>query len=164
MQAMENEQSMTRQEALAELGRYGIHGSYIYLIDVVPLIEMIWADGKIQDIEVAVFNYYLSQHIENINGVAGYPVLTLEEAQTFISIFLEERPNPEYLRALRGLIPAIRLSSPQADENKATWEFIISGCLDIASSAVPSYPYELTERFNILEKRCLFEILETLHY
>jgi hypothetical protein len=49
----------TREQALAILRRHGIRGAEVYLIDLIPLVEMIWADGKAQESEVAVFEEYL---------------------------------------------------------------------------------------------------------
>jgi hypothetical protein len=39
---------MMRRDAIAELAKHGIKGAQIYLIDLIPLIEMMWADGRIQ--------------------------------------------------------------------------------------------------------------------
>ena len=159
---MDNEHKLTRQEALEELGRYGIHGTQVYLIDLVPMIEMMWADELIQDIEIAILDHYVKHHVERINSAAEYPVLTANEARAFVTKFIKERPDPEYLHALRLLIVPIRLSSPDPEENRAIREFILSGCLDIGSGAVTHYPYQLTERFDSAEKRCFFDIVESL--
>jgi hypothetical protein len=156
-----NDYSIDRQEAMDELNRNGIWGAQIYLIDVIPLIEMIWADGHIQQIEVALLDQFIERHVAMINEHAGYTVLTLEDAHAFVAKLLEQRPDPQWLRQLRLLIPALRFSSPDPEVNKAVWRSILSSCLDIAASAVKSYPYEIDERINPDEKRCFFDILES---
>jgi len=47
-------------------------------------------------------------------------------------------------------------------KNNALRGSLLAACLDIASSSVIEYPYGLGERFNPAEKRCFFEILESL--
>jgi len=41
-------------------------------------------------------------------------------------------------------------------------ESLLAACLDIASSSVTQYPYGLHDRFTPQEKRCFFEILQSL--
>ena len=153
---------LTRQEALDELKRYGITGSQIYLIDIIPLLEMIWADGKAQDGEVAILEDYLEKHVIHINELANCELLTLEGARSFVLQFLRKRPDTELLKTLRSLVAPVRLSSSDTAENNALRESLLAACLDIASSSVIEYPYGLGERLNPAEKRCFFEILESL--
>ena len=153
---------LTRQEALDELKRYGITGSQIYLIDIIPLLEMIWADGKPQDGEVAILEDYLEKHVIHINELANCELLTLEGARSFVLQFLRKRPDTELLKTLRSLVAPVRLSSSDTAENNALRESLLAACLDIVSSSVIEYPYRLGERFNPAEKRCFFEILESL--
>jgi hypothetical protein len=56
---MSENQNMLYDDAIEELERFGITGAQIYLIDLIPLIEMIWADGKAQDAEVSILADYL---------------------------------------------------------------------------------------------------------
>ncbi len=49
----------TREEAIEDLSRFGIKEPYTYLLDIIPLIEMIWADGEAHDSELAVLDEYL---------------------------------------------------------------------------------------------------------
>jgi len=39
---------------------------------------------------------------------------------------------------------------------------LLAACLDIAASSVTQYPYGLHDRFAPEEKRCFFEILESV--
>lgn len=153
---------LTRQEAIDRLRDFGIQGEQVYLIDLIPLVEMIWADGSAQQSEVAIFETYLEQHIARINTLAGYAILTIEAAQTFIQRFLTERPSEKLLQTLRSLIPPIRLANSDHTANQALRKSLLQGCLDIAASSVTEYPYESIERFCSSEKQCWFEIFETL--
>lgn len=153
---------LTRQEAVDELKHHGITGAQIYLIDIIPLLEMIWADGKAQEGEIVILEDYLEKHVIHVNELAKCELLTLEEARSFVLQFLRERPDTELLKTLRFLVTPVRLSSSDVAENTALRESLLAACLDIASSAVIEYPYGLGERFNPAEKRCFFEILESL--
>ncbi len=153
---------LTRKEAIEELRKYGIEGSQIYLIDLIPLIEMLWADGQAQIGEIVILSEYIPRHVEHVNRIAGCEVLTIESAQAFVKQFLQKRPNSELLRTLRSLITPVRLSGSDTDANKALRESLLAACLDIASSSVIEYPYKHHERFNLEEKRCFFEILDSL--
>lgn len=42
---MTKELMKAREETIEKLRGYGIEGPLIYLIDIIPLIEMLWADG-----------------------------------------------------------------------------------------------------------------------
>ena len=68
---MLDQTQLTRQEAIDRLRDFGIQGEQVYLIDLIPLVEMIWADGSAQQSEVAIFETYLEQHIARINTLAG---------------------------------------------------------------------------------------------
>ena len=106
---MLDQTQMTRQEAIDRLRDFGIQGEQVYLIDLIPLVEMIWADGSAQRSEVAIFESYLEQHVKRVNALAGYSMLTVEAAQTFIQGFLDKRPSEKLLQTLRSLIPLVRL-------------------------------------------------------
>ena len=153
---------LTRTLAVAELRRFGIRGPLVYLIDLIPLIEMIWADGKAQECELDFFDGYLHKHVAHVNEMAGHTVLSLEDAQAFVERFLEERPDPELLRTLRTFVAPVRLSSSDVAQNEAVKASLLATCLDIAASAVTEYPFAPGERFNADEKRAFFEILTSL--
>jgi len=150
------------EEAVEELERYGITGAQKYLIDLIPLIEMIWADGKAQEAEVSLLADYLKKHVKHINDMAGYPAMNLKEAKAFVTKFLKNRPDPELLATLRSFIAPLRLRSSDPDQCVNLKESLLAACLDIASSSVSEYPYGQHDRFTPQEKRCFFEILQSL--
>lgn len=154
--------SLSRKEALAVLRRHGIHGPHVYLIDLIPLVEMIWADGKAQESEVEIFEGYLERHVGSINTLAGHTVLTSATAREFVVRFLRERPDPDLLRSLRSLVAAVRLSSSDAEHNERLRSSLLATCVDIAASAVTHYPYLHGDRFDAGEKQSFFEILDSV--
>jgi hypothetical protein len=160
---MLDQYEMTRQDAIDRLRDFGIQGEQVYLIDLIPLVEMIWSDGQAQQAEMAIFETYLEQHIARINALAGYKMLTLESAHQFLQRFLIDRPSEKLLETLRSLIPPLRLASSDNEGNDKLRSSLLQGCLDIAASSVTHYPYESIERFCSAEKKCWFEIFDTLH-
>ncbi|MEE4378930.1 MAG: hypothetical protein V2J55_15665 [Candidatus Competibacteraceae bacterium] len=156
-----NDPDMSRQEVLEELSQHGISGAHVYLIDVFPLLEMMWADGQVQQIEIAILDQFLAKHVDAINERVGYIVIEHKDAHDFIAPLIETQPDTQWLREVRLLIPPLRFNSEKPEENRKAREFILGVCLDIAAGAVKQYPYELTERINADEKRCFFDILDT---
>ena len=159
---MSDKREVTYEEAIEELERFGISGVDVYLIDLIPLIEMIWADGKVQDAEVSILAGYLKKHVKRINSLAGYVALTLDAAKAFVTRFLEKRPDPQLLATLRSFIAPVRLAASDPEKRERLKASLLAVCLDIASSSVTDYPYGLHDRFNPDEKSCFFEILESL--
>jgi len=156
-----NVPDMSRQEALEELSQHGISGTQVYLIDVFPLLEMMWADGQVQQIEIAILDQFLANHVDAINKQTGYVVLEHKDAHAFIAPLIETQPDAQWLREVRLLIPPLRFNSENPEANRKAREAILGVCLDVAAGAVKQYPYELTERINADEKRCFFDILDT---
>lgn len=156
------ERRPTREEVLADLARLGISGNEVYLVDLIPLIEMIWADGMRQRAEEGLLEAFAAQHVRRVNTVAGYRLLRAEDARRFVKRFLDRRPASELLVALRRTVAPVRLSSSDVELNRTVRESLLRTCLDIASAAVTRYPYGLDERFNPAEKTTFFEILESL--
>jgi len=154
-------QTLLYEEAVEELNRFGISGAQIYLIDLIPLIEMIWADGKAQVTEVSILVDYLKKHVKHINRLAGHRALTLEDAKAFVTIFLKKRPDPELLATLRSFIAPVRLAGSDPEQSENLKKSLLAACLDIGTSSVTAYPFEPNQRFNTAEKRCFFEILES---
>lgn len=148
-----------REEAVRELERYGIKGSYLYLIDIIPLIEMIWADGKAQESEIEILYKYLDEHLEKINKTAGIEVIDKDKANRFAEQFIKKRPSEELLATIRNLYFKILSTSHNESFIQEIKNSLFAACLDIGASSVLAYPYPPGERFNANEKKCFFEIL-----
>ncbi len=156
------ESQLSFNDAVQRLARFGIRGEQIYLIDLVLLIEMAWADGHIQEAEVNILFKYLKIHVHSINRLAGCKVISEEAALDFIDGLLHTRPDPELLTAIRSLIADIRIHNTTPDDAHNNRMAILNGCLDIAASAVTTYPYGLTERFTLEEKEYYHKIQQIL--
>ncbi len=131
----------TRHDAVRELERHGIRGAHTYLIDVLPLIEMMWADGIVQSVERDLLDKFLQHHIDNLNTLVGYNAISYDDGAAFVERFLVERPSAEMLTVLRKLIAPVRFSSSDVTRNDAQRRAIMRWCLDIGASCVAEYPY-----------------------
>lgn len=152
----------TYDEVLQELESRGISGKYLYLVELFPLIEVIWADGMNQEAEIDIFYKALVSHLRQINSSLGYSLFTYNEAKIFVEPFLKQRPSKELLALLRRLL-VISLDSIEEPNRKGEIvNSILSHSLDIASSCVTQYPYKHNERFDEKEKRCFFSIISDI--
>jgi hypothetical protein len=146
--------TVRRRQILTDLEHLGISGREANFIELIPLVEMVWADGKRQECELAVLDNYIARLIARLNQLSPPTPFTTEEAETFALRFLRERPSPELLSVLRNL--AVELSTDK--------DALLKACIDIAATCVVEYPYALDERFNPEEKRTFFEILEAVEH
>ncbi len=149
------------QEATEDLSMFGIKEPYTYLLDIIPLVEMIWADGDAHESELAILDDYLHKRVPQINEMAGYKVMTFEDARAFAHRFIKQRPRPEFLRRLRSLVGPLVLSSSDSHYEEPLLKSMFEACIDIAANAVRKYPYGLHDRFDSDEKRCFYEIIMT---
>jgi hypothetical protein len=159
---MTDETLLSRKEAVKALQEFGITGEQVYLIDLIPLIEIMWADGQTQKGEVAVLENYIEKHVNHVNHLAGCQILSFQMARDFAEQFIKERPSPELMKTLRDFIKPVRMDNAAKEDNEQLRSSLLSACMDIASSSVTQYPYDFEERFNFEEKVCFFSILESL--
>ena len=149
-------QSRAAPAAQKELGKLGIQGSEVHLLDVVPLLEMGWADGKFQNEEMEEVQYFVHEHIDRINRRAGEPVLSWEDGDRFLQRFTLERPPEWLMRRLTSLVPQVSLASDDDELNHARKQAILGGCLDVGQAASG------LGRFNPSEKAWYAEVARTL--
>jgi hypothetical protein len=128
----------TKHEALGELAKRGIMGNAVYLLDVLPLVEMAWADGVVQPGERAMILAFLDEHLRQMEERNGSQVVPRAEALRFVDRFLTERPPEEELRHLRELFVAVRLSEEGRAERT---QRILDGAMAVGGVAgAPSNP------------------------
>lgn len=151
-----------REEILEQLNSFGISGNDVYFVDYIPLIEMMWADGNIQQGEKDIFYEFIEKHVVYLNKIAGYEAFELEAAVQFVSGFLKERPSPEMLKTLRNIAADSFLFHENPEQREQFEKCLLAVCLDIGAACNETeYPHELQDRFSTAEKRCFFEILDT---
>ncbi len=152
---------MERQKALSILEQeFGIRGGQIYLLEVIPLVEMLWADGRNQEEEINLVYDFLDGHLARLSEAAqGEDFISKAELNDFIERFINRRPSPALLRAIRQLAGDVLDASGSSDERRQRRHSVLDYCMDIAAAAVTEYPYPRHERFMDEEKRLLRELM-----
>lgn len=161
---MQNVVRITREDALTVLEtQYGIQGHEIYLLELIPLIEMVWADGRSKPPEAAlVYEFALRRLAELDYEADGLNVLTAGQVNAFVERFLSKQPSPTMLRELRQLAMPVIFDHSDPQVNNKRRRMILEYCLDIGAATVPRYPYDAHERFSPPEKALLLELVEAL--
>ncbi len=140
------------------LSRYDLEPEHAYLLELMPLIEMVWADGKNQEAEIAILQRFAVKHLANLSSMAaGEEVVSTEVANDFIERFIKHRPPAGMLKELRQFALE-RLKGKSHNERLDVME----ACLDIAAACAPEYPYAFGERIIREEKKLLREIMDAL--
>lgn len=159
---MTSDNAVSYTEAVNKLKQLGIKDEKIYLIDLILLIEMMWADGQAQEGEIEILENYLEQHIANVNKRAGCKVLCLQDAREFVQPYIEKRPSDNTIKSLRELVDPVSFMVSNDKENRKLKEELLFVCMDIASIATTEYPYPSNGRFDENEKKCFFNIQRAL--
>jgi hypothetical protein len=154
---------MEFKEAIAKLETLGIRGVHVYLIDLLPLIDLMWADGQVQDNEKVIFDVYTQNRLEAINkSFDGAITLSRESVEEFFTPYLTKRPEPETMKAIGEILNSVLLSSTNEEWKRELKNSLLAAALDIASSNVTNYPYKNDERFSLQEKECFFSLMKNL--
>lgn len=152
---------ITREDALGILEmEYGFQENDIYLLELIPLIEMIWADGKNQAAEISLLYRFVIKHMAELSKHAlGQEVVSVDQVNAFLDRFVHQRPDPKLLRDLRGFTLALSFCHSDEARNQRRKRRILEYCMDIAAAAVPQYPYEVHDRIVAEEKQLLIELM-----
>lgn len=151
---------MTWNDVLESLvSDFGLTPDAVYLLPLIPLIEVMWADGMTQPAEIGVFYDCLTTHLADLSNHAdGEEVVSIEEAEKFADHMLNTRPDPEKLRRLSDL--SVQLLNISHEEKLR--RTVLDNCLDLAAIAVTRYPYDRRERIMSAEKRVLIALFQSL--
>lgn len=129
----------------------------IYLLHLVPLIEVMWADGRSQRAERTLIHEYSMTLQRTWAQKAGKEVISDQVVQDFFKRFLNQQPPAEELQRLRALL--LELPHSETAEPALRLDTVLDLCLDVAACAVPHYPYGLHERITSEEKRIIKELV-----
>lgn len=138
--------------------RYDLCSEHVYLLELLPLIAVMWADGRNQPAEMAILQHFTVKHLAYLNTLAGGEnVVDVSSANRFIERFTQAPPNSAMLSEL-GVIVKDHLSKTPTQTRTS----ILDACLDIAAACASSYPYPLGERINREEKASLKALIDAL--
>ncbi|WP_404356881.1 hypothetical protein [Methylotuvimicrobium sp. KM1] len=124
-----------------------------YFLDLIPLIEMIWADGENQPAELALLYQFTIEHIAHLDRAAGIPLISTDDANDFLERFAHQRPQQRLLDALNEMVVVSALSTDPVRTRS-----ILKYCMDIAAACTTQYPYALRGRIIESEKALLYKL------
>lgn len=146
--------SMDKQNTFDLLAKeFKLKPSDYYFLDLIPLIEMIWADGENQPTELALLYQFTIEHIAHLDRAAGIPLVTVDDANDFLERFAHQRPSQRLLDALSELV-VTSASSANSERSQS----ILKYCMDIAAACTTQYPYALRGRIIDSEKALLYKL------
>ena len=144
---------MERQQLFEQLAReFDLKPADFYFLDLIPLIEVMWMDGKNQQGELKILYQFVLEHISYLDQAAGTQILTVEDANDFLDRFAHNKPPQRLLTELHNLITQ---EQGVAEHRKMD---ILEYCLDISAACVISYPYGIRERVQSDEKEYLLKL------
>ncbi|MCP5162122.1 MAG: hypothetical protein H6999_00230 [Hahellaceae bacterium] len=141
----------------AVLTRYSLPERFIHFLDVMPLIEMVWADGKNQWKEREIVRDFLHEKISAYRSDFGFEVIAEADLRQVLDFFLKQRPDADMLAELRECARERILK--RGDD--AYWNALTDRCMDIAAACALRYPYRNDERIVTEEKQLLRELITT---
>jgi hypothetical protein len=95
---------LENEQALHDLESLGFKGLDVYLAELIPAVEMAWADGEIQKDERALLDVYGESLTDYLNRQAGAPFFRLGRTRAQLERLLRRRLTPGERRvALRAL-------------------------------------------------------------
>ncbi len=142
--------SQYRFEQLA--AEFDLKAADYYLLDLIPLIEMMWMDGKNQEGELKILYQFVLEHLAYLDQVAGVQVISIAEANDFLDRFAHHKPPQRLLTALHKFVAQ---EKGVAESRKHE---ILEYCLDIAAACVTHYPYDIRDRIHDYEKTFLLRL------
>ncbi len=137
--------------------QFSLKDSDFYFLDLIPLIKIIWADGKNQQSELKILYKFVIEHIAYLDQQAGLRVINSEQANDFLDRFAHQKPSDELLNELQAIY--VMYLETNAHPRQQT---IMEYCLDIAAACASQYPYEMHERIMQDEKVLLLKLFKEL--
>ncbi|WAK01202.1 hypothetical protein [Methylobacter sp. YRD-M1] len=134
---------------------FNLRPADFYFLDLIPLIEIIWADGDNQPGELRILYNFLIEHIAFLDRIAGIQVVSPKDADAFLDRFAHNRPSPRLLTELRSIV----FKAVPAHRHSSIFEY----CLDIAAACTTRYPFGLRDRIIDEEKKLLTKIFAELN-
>lgn len=155
---------MPRQRIVETLVRdHQLDSEHAYLLNLIPIIEIMWADGRLQNAEISLLYEYTTQWLSILAADAdGDSVVSTEQANAFITRFTQARPEPKLLASLKELSHQFMQAAPETMLSDGRGQQLIDFCLDISAAAVSKYPYERRSRITADGKVLIVGLIQRL--
>src|SRR5512138_1780399 len=95
---------MNKQQAFEQLAaEFDLKPADFYFLDLIPLIEMIWADGQNQPAELDILYKFAIEHIAYLDRQSGIHAVSIDDVNDFLDRFALRKPPARLLAELRNL-------------------------------------------------------------
>ena len=143
------------------LQHYQLQPKHRYLLELVPLFKMIWADGINQPEEIAILQRYATDHLARLaERNAGVMPVSVAETNDFIERFTATEPSAQMLDELSQLCFQRLREHSDIEYSRRQAETLIDFCIDIAAACAAGYPFEFDERIIDQEKQSLRALMQ----
>ncbi|TGN40268.1 hypothetical protein [Marinobacter confluentis] len=157
---------MSKEGLSALLSQHDLPASFIYLAPVLPIVQVMWADGRNQMPERAKLHCIIENHCKTLSELAGgAEIVSANDIERFDQAFIAHRPDPQVLEALTGMASGVIANresapSPQGSDSLFSTDQLFHACLEIAATCPAPEDKALGELFSqriAKEERSLIE-------
>ncbi|MBT6274427.1 MAG: hypothetical protein HOI95_09865 [Chromatiales bacterium] len=155
---------MDRNELIDNLVReFGLLDHDIYLLDLVPLIEMMWADERSDPVELSLIYEFAIAHLAKLDADSGgIEVVTVDDVNRFLNRFAHARPDPRLLDALSQIAVNAAHSDTNSERGAQRRSTMLDYCIDIAAACTSTLAGDERHRVLEAEKRLLRALIRAL--
>lgn len=134
---------MPQSRFTALLSQHDLPRSFIYLAPVLPIVQIMWADGKNQIPERAKLHVIIENHCRALSELAGgMQVVPQEDIELFDSMFIAQEPEPATLSPFFEVAAELirdRANDRETEEDSLYLkDQLFHACLEIAAACPAS--------------------------
>lgn len=124
----------------ALLSQHNFPSSFLYLAPVLPIVQVMWADGRNQMPERAKLHVILANHRETLSEIAGgVELVSANDIELFDQTFIAQRPDSQILDAFVGLAGDLLASremtfGSETAQSLFNSDQLFHACLEIAAT------------------------------
>ncbi|MGC8119326.1 hypothetical protein [Marinobacter sp. VGCF2001] len=143
---------MPQSRFTALLSQHDLPSSFIYLAPVLPIVQVMWADGKNQIPERAKLHVIIENHCRALSELAGgMQVVPREDIELFDSLFIAQKPEPATLSPFFDVAAELvkEKASVRMAENDSLYlkDQLFQACLEIAAACPASVGDRVDDAF-----------------
>ncbi|MBW0148507.1 hypothetical protein [Marinobacter arenosus] len=162
---------MPRFRFSALLAQHDLPPSFLYLAPVLPIVQVMWADGRNQIPERAKLHLIIQNHCQALSELAGgMQVVSPDDIERFDQAFIARKPDLGVLQAFIGIATELlqdqTYTESACSDSLYRRERLFHACLEIAATCPVEMDNSLGEMFaqRILdeERRFIEQVFELL--
>ena len=130
---------MPKSRFSALLTQHGLPPSFIYLAPVLPIVQVMWADGRNQIPERAKLHLIMQAHCQALSDLAGgMEVVSIDHLEQFHELFISNQPDMDMLSALTGVATDLLRQYPDTASGEPGLLYdraqLLHACMEIAAT------------------------------